>query len=202
MKNENTWELGRRVSYFNGSMKKIRLERGMTQKELGEKTGITTEMISQYENMYRKPSPERAKLIADALGVKVEHIFPEYLDLIMDKVPKREVKYAELNQQALDAWTQEVVYLQAENADPEETLRKREIKKTLVEAFHTLSDREQKILRMRFGLDNTRPCTLEEVGAEFSVTRERIREIEAKALAKLRRNKNIQHIIDWENIHL
>ena len=54
----------------------------------------------------------------------------------------------------------------------------------------TLSEREQKIITMRFGLDNTKSHTLEEVGQEFAVTRERIRQIEAKALAKLRKHKD------------
>jgi RNA polymerase primary sigma factor len=50
----------------------------------------------------------------------------------------------------------------------------------------TLSDREQRVLELRFGLNGGRPQTLDEVGREFSVTRERVRQIEAKALSKLR----------------
>ena len=50
----------------------------------------------------------------------------------------------------------------------------------------TLTPREQKVIRLRYGLDDSHPRTLEEVGREFSVTRERIRQIEAKALRKLR----------------
>ena len=56
----------------------------------------------------------------------------------------------------------------------------------LMEALGTLTEREQKVLKLRFGLDDGRPRTLEEVGKEFNVTRERIRQIEAKALRKLR----------------
>lgn len=56
----------------------------------------------------------------------------------------------------------------------------------LMEALSTLTEREQKVLRLRFGLDDGKPKTLEEVGGEFHVTRERIRQIEAKALRKLR----------------
>ena len=56
----------------------------------------------------------------------------------------------------------------------------------LIEVLSTLTDREQKVLRLRFGLDDGRPRTLEEVGKQFNVTRERIRQIEAKALRKLR----------------
>ena len=60
------------------------------------------------------------------------------------------------------------------------------LKEQLVEVLNTLTDREQKVLRLRFGLDDGRARTLEEVGKEFNVTRERIRQIEAKALRKLR----------------
>ena len=60
-------------------------------------------------------------------------------------------------------------------------------------------EREQKVLRLRFGLDDGRPRTLEEVGREFNVTRERIRQIEAKALRKLRhpsRSKKLKDYLD------
>ncbi len=60
------------------------------------------------------------------------------------------------------------------------------LKEQLVEVLGTLTEREQKVLRLRFGLDDGRARTLEEVGREFNVTRERIRQIEAKALRKLR----------------
>ncbi|MEG0579771.1 MAG: RNA polymerase sigma factor RpoD, partial [Niameybacter sp.] len=60
------------------------------------------------------------------------------------------------------------------------------LKEQLIEVLDTLTEREQKVLRLRFGLDDGRARTLEEVGKEFSVTRERIRQIEAKALRKLR----------------
>ena len=60
------------------------------------------------------------------------------------------------------------------------------LKEQLVEVLETLTDREQKVLRLRFGLDDGRARTLEEVGKQFNVTRERIRQIEAKALRKLR----------------
>ena len=69
----------------------------------------------------------------------------------------------------------------------------------LMEVLLTLTEREQKVLRLRFGLDDGRPRTLEEVGRQFSVTRERIRQIEAKALRKLRhpsRSKKLKDYLD------
>ena len=73
------------------------------------------------------------------------------------------------------------------------------LKEQLVEVLSTLTDREQKVLRLRFGLDDGRARTLEEVGKEFNVTRERIRQIEAKALRKLRhpsRSKRLKDYLD------
>ena len=65
------------------------------------------------------------------------------------------------------------------------------------ESATTLSEREQKIVKMRFGLENGKSHTLEEVGQEFAVTRERIRQIEAKALAKLRKHKDAKKLHEY-----
>ncbi len=73
------------------------------------------------------------------------------------------------------------------------------LKEQLEEVLKTLTPREAKVLRLRFGLDDGRPRTLEEVGKEFDVTRERIRQIEAKALRKLRhpsRSKKLKDYLD------
>ena len=67
----------------------------------------------------------------------------------------------------------------------------------LKEVLETLTDREQKVLRLRFGLDDGRARTLEEVGKEFQVTRERIRQIEAKALRKLRHPSRSRKLKDY-----
>ena len=71
------------------------------------------------------------------------------------------------------------------------------LKEQLVEVLGTLTDREQKVLRLRFGLDDGRARTLEEVGGEFGVTRERIRQIEAKALRKLRHPSRSRKLKDY-----
>lgn len=73
------------------------------------------------------------------------------------------------------------------------------LKEQLMEVLDTLTPREEKVLRLRFGLDDGRARTLEEVGKEFNVTRERIRQIEAKALRKLRhpsRSKRLKDFLD------
>lgn len=73
------------------------------------------------------------------------------------------------------------------------------LKEQLEDVLHTLNEREQKVLKLRFGLEDGRARTLEEVGKEFDVTRERIRQIEAKALRKLRhpsRSKKLKDYLD------
>ena len=71
------------------------------------------------------------------------------------------------------------------------------LQKQLREVLDTLSEREKKVLILRFGLDDGRPRTLEEVGREFNVTRERIRQIEAKALRKLRHPSRSKKLRDY-----
>lgn len=71
------------------------------------------------------------------------------------------------------------------------------LKEQLSGVLNTLTDREQKVLRLRFGLDDGRARTLEEVGKEFDVTRERIRQIEAKALRKLRHPSRSRKLKDY-----
>ncbi|HIA92288.1 TPA: RNA polymerase sigma factor RpoD [Candidatus Saccharibacteria bacterium] len=82
---------------------------------------------------------------------------------------------------------------------PTESATTQLLKEHVNEMLSYLSPREQKILRMRFGLEDGKTHTLEEVGTEFGVTRERIRQIEAKALAKLRKHRDASKISDYIN---
>ena len=84
-----------------------------------------------------------------------------------------------------------------DGATPEESATSQLLKEQVQSVLSTLSDREQKIIKMRFGLENGKSHTLEEVGQEFAVTRERIRQIEAKALAKLRKHKDAKKLHEY-----
>lgn len=83
---------------------------------------------------------------------------------------------------------------------PEEYTTKSLLKDELYEIMQDLTDREEKVLRMRYGLDDNRPRTLEEVGQEFGVTRERIRQIEAKAIKKLRHPTRVKKLGDYREM--
>ena len=80
---------------------------------------------------------------------------------------------------------------------PEESATNQLLKEHVKDMLGSLTEREQKILKLRFGLEDGKSHTLEEVGQEFSVTRERIRQIEAKALAKLRKHKDSKKLHDY-----
>lgn len=84
-----------------------------------------------------------------------------------------------------------------DTVSPEDSATNQLLKEQVADVLSSLSDREQKIVRMRFGLDNGKSHTLEEVGQEFAVTRERIRQIEAKALAKLRKHKDARKLYEY-----
>lgn len=89
-------------------------------------------------------------------------------------------------------------FIQDENVPvPAEAASYIMLKEQIVDVLTTLTEREQRVLRLRFGLDDGRPRTLEEVGREFGVTRERIRQIEAKALRKLRHPSRSKKLRDY-----
>ncbi|MBR6778845.1 MAG: RNA polymerase sigma factor RpoD [Clostridia bacterium] len=79
---------------------------------------------------------------------------------------------------------------------PQDIAQQNMLKEQLMSVLETLTPREQKVIRLRYGLDDAHPRTLEEVGREFSVTRERIRQIEAKALRKLRHPSKLKRLRD------
>lgn len=89
-------------------------------------------------------------------------------------------------------------FIEDDNAPaPSEAASYALLKEQLMEVLNTLTEREEKVLRLRFGLDDGRARTLEEVGKEFNVTRERIRQIEAKALRKLRHPSRSKKLKDY-----
>ena len=83
------------------------------------------------------------------------------------------------------------------NMSPEDYTENELLKDEISEVLLTLTEREEKVIRLRFGLEDGRPRTLEEVGQLFGVTRERIRQIEAKALRKLRHPSRSRKLKDY-----
>ena len=85
----------------------------------------------------------------------------------------------------------------AQTANTPETVAFTMLKEQILSVLNTLTPREEKVLRLRYGLDDGRGRTLEEVGKEFNVTRERIRQIEAKALRKLKQPSKSKKLRDY-----
>lgn len=88
-----------------------------------------------------------------------------------------------------------------DSESPVDYTTKKLLRESLEEILHELSPREEKVIRLRYGLDDNRPRTLEEVGKEFNVTRERIRQIEAKALKKLSHPNKAKRLEDYKSLN-
>ena len=137
----------------------------------------------------REPTPEE---IASAMGTTEERV-REIQKIAQDPV-SLETPIGEEEDSHLGD------FIEDNNAtSPSDMAETNMLKEHLVQVLSTLTPREEKVLRLRYGIDDCHPRTLEEVGKEFNVTRERIRQIEAKALRKLRhpnRTKKLKDFLD------
>jgi len=139
------------------------------------------------QELGREPSPEE---IAEEMNLPVERV-REILKISQEPV-SLETPIGEEEDSHLGD------FIQDDNVPvPADAAAFTLLKEQLVEVLGTLTEREQKVLRLRFGLDDGRARTLEEVGKEFNVTRERIRQIEAKALRKLRHPSRSRKLKDY-----
>lgn len=139
------------------------------------------------QELGREPSPEE---IAEEMNMPVERV-REILKISQEPV-SLETPIGEEEDSHLGD------FIQDDNVPvPADAAAFTLLKEQLVEVLGTLTEREQKVLRLRFGLDDGRARTLEEVGREFNVTRERIRQIEAKALRKLRHPSRSRKLKDY-----
>lgn len=141
------------------------------------------------QELGREPKPEE---IAERMEISVDRV-REIMKISQDPV-SLETPIGEEEDSHLGD------FIQDDNVEvPIDAATSKLLHEQLMEALSTLTEREQKVLRLRFGLDDGKPRTLEEVGREFDVTRERIRQIEAKALRKLRhpsRSKKLKDYLD------
>ena len=158
------------------------------------------DMAAEFVNPEKEvETPEDA--LSGALDIIAEEISDE-LDMPVDKV--REIMRVAQEPVSLETPIGEEEdshlgdFIQDDNVPvPADAAAFTMLKEQLEDVLSTLTDREQKVLRLRFGLDDGRARTLEEVGKEFNVTRERIRQIEAKALRKLRHPSRSRKLKDY-----
>ncbi len=139
------------------------------------------------QDLGREPTPEE---IADNMGISVERVV-EIQKIAQDPV-SLETPIGEEEDSNLGT------FIEDENAQsPSDVVAFAMLKQQLISILDTLTPREEKVLRLRYGIDDGRPRTLEEVGKEFNVTRERIRQIEAKALRKLRHPQRAKKLKEY-----
>ena len=139
------------------------------------------------QELGREPTPEE---IAERMEIPVERV-REILKISQEPVSLETPRGEEEDSHLGD-------FIQDDNVPvPADAAAFTLLKEQLVEVLGTLTEREQKVLKLRFGLVDGRARTLEEVGREFSVTRERIRQIEAKALRKLRHPSRSRKLKDY-----
>ena len=141
------------------------------------------------QELGREPSPEEIAKEVDMPVEKVREILKMSQEPVSLETPIGEEDDSHLGD-----------FIQDDNMPvPAEAAAQTLLREQLDEVLETLTEREQKVIRLRFGMDDGRARTLEEVGKEFEVTRERIRQIEAKALRKLRhpsRSKKLKDYLD------
>ena len=141
------------------------------------------------QQLGREPTPEE---IADEMEISVEKVM-EIQKIAQDPV-SLETPIGEEDDSHLGDFIQD-----EDSPAPQDSAAYTLLKEQLEEVMNTLTPREAKVLKLRFGLEDGRARTLEEVGREFMVTRERIRQIEAKALRKLRHPSRSKKLKDYMN---
>lgn len=139
------------------------------------------------QELGREPLPEEIAAEMEIEVDKVNHILKIKQDIVSLESPVGDDKDSSLSEFIVDE----------DSKKPDEVAADQLLKEQVASVLSLLTPREQKILRMRFGLEDGRSHTLEEVGLEFGVTRERIRQIEAKALTKLRKHRESKKLKDY-----
>ena len=139
------------------------------------------------QELGREPSPSE---IAEKMGVSEERVC-EIQKIAQDPV-SLETPIGEEEDSHLGDFIED-----EKTVTPSDSVSTRMLKEQLLRVLDSLTPREQKVVRLRYGLDDGKPRTLEEVGKEFNVTRERIRQIEAKALRKLRHPSRSKKLKDF-----
>ncbi|MBO5926162.1 MAG: RNA polymerase sigma factor RpoD [Clostridia bacterium] len=141
------------------------------------------------QDLGREPTPEE---IANDMGISVERVVE--IQKIAQEPVSLETPIGEEDDSNLGTFIEDETAL-----SPSEMVASNMLKQQLISILDSLTPREEKVLRLRYGIDDGKSRTLEEVGKEFNVTRERIRQIEAKALRKLRhpsRSKKLKEYLE------
>ena len=176
--NDDAPIIGFQVNAFNWRLRRAREAKGWSRAELARQIGITPNVVGDAERLRRVSDASREKM-ALALGVPEDVLFPGEVDALpKDGPPQIELS---LTREDVTSLAEPDAYVEMIEGAEREALRSQ-----LFSALDTLTPRQRRVLSMRFGLDDGAPRSIEETCQQFGVSRERIRQIEAKALRKLR----------------
>jgi len=184
------------LRFRNEDLTRRRLMAGFKrQEDLAVFLGICPSIVSAWETFRNYPKKKKLiKALECALNCEIEEIFPpEFIEAIKKKIGTPLERIVDIKQ--LPEYTRGELMLPS----PEKAYELKEMMKSIEESFKSLTEREAKVLKMRFGLGDGGECTLEEIGQQFKVSRTRIQQIEAKALRKLKhpsRNKLLRNFIN------
>ena len=191
---DSDFELRFRMSVKNHELEKVRFARNLMQKEVAEAVGIGIASYCQIETCRLFPNEQLQKKIADFFNIEKEKLFPEFLKAFSQKwnkteksrvVPISTISIASRDALMLPSGDYEEMIRSADNAVMAEKIRK---------VLDQMPNKERMIIEMRFGLLDGKDKDLGAVGQKFGVTRERVRQIEAKALERIRQSDTFKAI--------
>ena len=194
-KTEDNFALRIELRVKNAELARAREGLGLTLEKAAGMIGISSNTLCKAENLKAYPSAEIQKKVCDFYTNKgyfmlKEEVFPYELSsikarkMIAEKeIPKESlVSLSYVNKKLLPVY------------EPLKELYDAEMQEGVLRSLDNLTDREAKILKLRFGLESREPMTLLEVGKKFKITQERVRQTEAKALKKLRHPSNAKRL--------
>jgi RNA polymerase sigma factor (sigma-70 family) len=201
--NDNLVKL--RLLVNNDRLTTLRKNLGYNQRQFSKYVGMPLKHFVEIETLRRVPTDLEMDNIASISGKPIEYIFPKsILDAVRNQAFRvREKLVSELQVISLNEAISQNLLPPGENPEDIASLddENKYLKKAITELLLTLTPREERALQLRFGLKDGRIRTLEEVGKEFNVTKERIRQIEAKALRKLRYPRRSRKLKDYLEIY-
>tara|TARA_Y100000034_G_scaffold86965_1_gene104255 strand:+ start:132 stop:755 length:624 start_codon:yes stop_codon:yes gene_type:complete len=185
------FRVGMQVRVFNWSLDRAIRAKGWSRREAAAACGVHWSTLAKWLAFKSYPQFAKALEVSIVLGVSDEIIFPAEIERLRITKQPEPVSFGREEALAFGMLTQEV--------DPERVAVQASLQESVQEAMQGLSERQQVVLRMRFGLDGEGSRTLSELAALFGATRERIRQIEAKALRMLRHPSRSDLLRDYSH---
>ncbi len=197
-------KIGYKIAPFHYRLREARLKKGLSQKRLASLTGVRLETISRLETLTQhRVSPRLIQELDDLayyLRIPYDELFPpEFIKALKgiqlpDKstfIVVKETQFSELTNE------EQVLLLENPSDDIDDKLTLNRLHNDLEVLLSEFPERTQKIMRMRYGLDDGNPHTLQELGEHFHLTRERIRSIEMDTLQQLRHPKRVRKLRNY-----